>query len=186
MTLKSTISLYIFFFLSLQTFVFAGSPDDPNSNPADTNKINSSSFSSFINSMDELGFKNIYFKQAPDDYKKIVENKFINASKSNNASDIIIVFESEMAEQPQYAYQIYNSALLQLYSISPRLFKKNSTALKNVLVSILNQPKNPVSNLTYSSDIDCWDENNYEVCKKLYSEKKEFWWIAIIFAILMI
>ena len=80
MTLKSTISLYIFFFLSLQTFVFAGSPDDPNSNPADTNKINSSSFSSFINSMDELGFKNIYFKQAPDDYKKIVSGKAVQAN----------------------------------------------------------------------------------------------------------
>ena len=135
--------------------------------------------------MYDLGYKDVYFTQASAEFNSKIERKFANKSKNENANDIIKLFEEEMMRNPQFAYNIYNSALLQLYAISPRSFTKNSTTLKNLLVSILDQPKNPESNITYINELDCGNEDNYEACKELYINKKELWLIPIILAILL-
>ena len=184
MSFKNTLSLIIFSLFFIYVPVFAGTPDDPSVNYANTKKLNSSSFSSFVSSMYDLGYQDVYFTQAPAEFNSKIEKKFADKSKNNNANDIIKLFEEEMIRNPQFAYNIYNSALLELYAISPRLFTKNSITLKNLLVSILDQPRNPESNITYTSELDCWNEDNYEACKKLYTNKKEFWIIPIILAIL--
>ena len=166
----------IFIFISLSIFSFsatsiAGSPDDPNSNPVQVNKINSSSFSSFIGSMDNLGFDNIYFKRAPEEFKSRIENVFNERSKTKDANQIFSLFKSELNNAPHYAYKIYNETLIHLYDLSPRTFEKNSIILKDSLIEMLSQPYNPESNITYTDELDCGVEENYEPCKKLYQNK---------------
>ena len=183
MAFKNTLSLIIFSLFFIYVPVFAGTPDAPSVNYANTKKLNSSSFSSFVSSMYDLGYQDLYFTQAPAEFNSKIEKKFANKSKNKN--DVIKLFEEEMVRNPQFAYNIYNSALLELYAISPRSFTKNSTTLKNLLVIILDEPINPESNITYSNELDCWNEDNYEACKKLYTNKKELWIIPIILAILL-
>ena len=166
--------VFILTFLVIFSFIpvsVAGSPDDPDSNPAQVNKINSSSFSSFVGSMDNLGFDNIYFKRASDGYKSRIENAFNEKSKTNDANQIFSLFKSELNQTPHFAYKIYNETLLHLYDLSPRMFEKNSIILKNSLIEILSQPYNPESKITYTDELDCGVEKNYEPCKKLYQKK---------------
>lgn len=166
--------VFILTFLVIFSFMpvsVAGSPDDTNSNPVQVNKINSSSFSSFIDSMDILGFDNIYFKRAPEEFNSRIEKAFNERSKTKDANQIFGLFKSELDETPHYAYKIYNETLLHLYDLSPRTFEKNSIILKNSLIEILSQPYNPESNITYTDELDCGAEENYEPCKKLYQKK---------------
>ncbi len=163
--------LTFFFIFSFIPVSVAGSPDDPNSNPVQVNKINSSSFSSFVDSMDILGFDNIYFKRAPEEFKSRTEKAFNERSKTKDANQIFDLFKSELNNTPHYAYKIYNETLLHLYDLSPRTFEKNSIILKNSLIEILSQPYNPESKITYTDELDCGAEENYEPCKKLYQKK---------------
>tara|TARA_X000000368_G_scaffold306060_1_gene244254 strand:+ start:762 stop:1322 length:561 start_codon:yes stop_codon:yes gene_type:complete len=163
--------LILFNIFSLASVSMAGSPDDPDSNPVQVNKINSSSFSSFVDSMDSLGFDNIYFKRAPEEFKSEIENAFNEKSKTKDANQIFNLFKSELNNAPHYAYKIYNETLVHLYDLSPRTFEKNSIILKNSLVEILSRPYNPESNITYTDELDCGAEENYEPCKKLYQKK---------------
>jgi len=166
--------VFILTFLVIFSFIpvsVAGSPDDTNSNPVQVNKINSSSFSSFVDSMDTLGFDNIYFKRAPEEFNSRIEKAFNERSKTKDANQIFGLFKSELNKTPHYAYKIYNETLLHLYDLSPRTFEKNSIILKNSLIEILSQPYNPESNITYTDELDCGAEENYEPCKKLYQKK---------------
>lgn len=163
--------LVAFFISSLVPSSIAGTPDDPNSNPVQANQINSSSFSSFVDSMSVLGFDNIYFKRAPEEFKSRIEEMFNEKSKTKDANQIFDLFKSELNETPHYAFKIYNETLIHLYDLSPRMFEKNSIILKNSLVEILSKPYNPESNITYTDELDCGANENYEPCKKLYQKK---------------
>ena len=175
--------IFIFIFLSVFFFVpvaIAGSPDDSNSNTIQANQINSSSFANFISSMDTLGFDNIYFKRAPERFKSRIENAFNEKSKTKDANQIFSLFKSELNETPHYAFKIYNETLLQLYDLSPRNFETNSIILKNSLIEILSQPDNSESNITYTDELDCGAEENYEPCKKLYQNKLRFPFVLLL------
>ena len=175
--------VFILTFLVIFSFIpvsFAGSPDDTNSNSVQFNKINSSSFSSFIDSMDTLGFDNIYFKRAPERFKSRIENAFNEKSKTKDANQIFNLFKSELNEKPHFAYKIYNETLIHLYDLSPRTFETNSIILKNSLIEILSQPDDPESNITYTDELDCGAEENYEPCKKLYQNKLRFPFVLLL------
>ena len=163
--------LVFFLIFSSSHSLFASSPDDSNSNLIQTNKINSSSFSNFVESMDKLGFDNIYFKRASNDYKSSIEEKYLDVSKSKNANKIFELFLYELNENPHFAYKNYNEALLHLYDLSPKTFEKNSIILKNSLIESFSRPYNPESSITYTDELDCGSEENYEPCKKLYQNK---------------
>ena len=121
--------------------------------------------------MDNLGFDNLYFKRAHDEYMASIEEKFLDASKTNDVNEIYKFFQYELNENPQYAYKIYNEALLHLYDLSPQTFNKNSLLLKKSLIEIIGMPDNHESNITYTNELDCGDEEYYEPCKKLYQNK---------------
>ena len=142
--------VFILTFLVIFSFIpvsVAGSPDDTNSNSVQVNKINSSSFSSFIDSMDTLGFDNIYFKRAPERFKSRIENAFNEKSKTKDANQIFSLFKSELNEAPHFAYKIYNETLIHLYDLSPRTFETNSIILKNslrIFLSYLKETQPPI------------------------------------------
>ena len=163
--------LIIFIFLIFHSFypVFAGSPDD-NSN-ASINNIASSSFTSFVDSMDDIGLGDIYFKRANDPFKSEIEKKFDISTKANNANKIYELFQAELEKNPIYAFKIYNEALISLYDLSPRTFKNNSEILKNSLIEILSNPNQSETNIIYTNELDCGNPDNYEPCKKLYQNK---------------
>ena len=104
--------LTFFFVFSFIPVSVAGAPDDSNSIPVQVNKINSSSFSSFVDSMDILGFDNIYFKRAPEEFKSRTEKAFNERSKTKDANQIFDLFKSELNNTPHYAYKIYNETLV--------------------------------------------------------------------------
>ena len=168
MSIMRLFFIIIIALFSSQAISIAGSPDDSKS---DSIQINSSSFPSFVDSMDNLGFDNIFFKRATDEYKSKVEDRFEEISKTKDANKIFNLFQSELNENPHYAYKIYNETLIHIYDLSPRNFEKNSIVLKNSLIDTLSQPKDPESNIIYTDELDCGAEENYVPCKKLYQKK---------------
>lgn len=173
MSIKKILFIIILLFVLKPAIVFASTPDTLGPNPVETDEINSSSFANFVDSMDTLGFEDIHFERPPEQYSIQLNEKFDKVSYLRSAREILDLFSLELNANPHYAYNVYNEALIYLYDLSPSNFKKNSIILKNTLLRILGQPNNPDSKITYTNELDCWDEKNYQSCKKLYQKKIE-------------